>query len=223
MIESGRVGINGRRAKLGDQVTDADVVTLDGKKIAFRQAAVYIMYNKPLGVTCTTDTNTRDNIVDAIKHPQRIYPIGRLDKTSTGLIFLTNDGEIVNKILRAQFGHEKEYEVQVHGAYPDSFLKKMSAGVKLSDYTTRPCAVKRIGSKKFSIILTEGKNRQIRRMTEALGFTVMKLHRVRIINVRIGDLKLGEWQDIPAQELAELKNLLAKQTGEVKNNFDVTE
>ncbi len=209
LIAAGRIEINGRRAELGDQVTDADAITLDGKTVARKMAAVYIMYNKPLGVTCTSDPHTPNNIIAAVNHPLRVYPIGRLDKTSTGLIFLTNDGDMVNKILRAQFGHEKEYEVEVHGAYADSFLKQMSAGVKLNDYTTKPCVTRRLTAKKFSIILTEGKNRQIRRMTEAFGFTVMKLHRVRIMNVRIGNLPTGEWKDIPPKELEMLKNTLA--------------
>ena len=223
LITAGRVKINGRTAVLGDQVTAEDTITLDNKKIVHNAAPIYIMYHKPVGVTCTSDPNTPGNIIDAVKYPSRIFAIGRLDKTSTGLIFLTNDGEIVNNILRAQFGHEKEYEVEVHGPYPDSFLQKMAAGVKLSDYKTQPCKTARLSTRKFSIILTEGKNRQIRRMTEALGFTVMKLHRVRIMNVHIGDLKLGEWKNIPEKDLAELKLVLEKQNKTMPKDFDVEE
>lgn len=211
LIEAGRVKINGRRAVLGDQVADADEVTLDGKKITGDNKRVYIMFNKPFGVTCTTDARIEGNIVEAVNHPLRVFPIGRLDKASTGLIFLTNDGEIVNKILRAQFGHEKEYQVQVNEPFPEKFLKHMANGVDIGGYITRPCKITRTDEDKFTIILTEGKNRQIRRMTDALGFKVKRLHRVRIMNVRIGDLASGEWRDISAKDLVTLKNTLAQQ------------
>ncbi len=223
LIEAGRVKINGRKAVLGDQVMETDVVTFDDKVVTGEQARVYIMYNKPFGVTCTTDVNISSNIVDAVQHPQRVFPIGRLDKESTGLIFLTNDGDIVNKILRAQYGHEKEYEVDVDVPYPDSFLRKMAAGVDIGDYLTKPCAIRRNSVQQFSIILTEGKNRQIRRMTDALGFKVKRLHRVRIMNVRIGELASDKWRNIPTKELVTLKNILLRQTQKITEDIDVEE
>ena len=231
LIEARRVKINGRVAVLGDQISpDTDIITVDDKKIAIaatdENQRVYLMYNKPFGVTCTTDPDTERNIVDAVNHKTRVFPIGRLDKASTGLIFLTNDGDIVNKILRAQYGHEKEYVVEVGAPFPDSFLKKMSRGVDIGGYITKPCSVTRgnaIDEKTFTIILTEGKNRQIRRMTASLGFKVKRLHRVRIMNVQIGDLADGAWRDIPPQELATLKKTLATQTAKPRNEIDVEE
>lgn len=212
LIAAGRVRINGRIAVLGDQISDTDDITLDNKKIERGGASrVYIMYNKPFGVTCTTDRTIERNIVDAVKHPARVFPIGRLDKASTGLIFLTNDGDIVNKILRAQYGHEKEYDVEINAPYPFDFLKKMAGGVDIGGYITKPCKLQQLSDTQFSIVLTEGKNRQIRRMTEALGYKVKRLHRVRIMNVEIGDLKSGEWKDIPEKELSVLKKILDEQ------------
>jgi 23S rRNA pseudouridine2604 synthase len=209
-IEDGRVTINGVIAKLGDQVSSNDKIAFDGKEITETTEAFYIMYNKPRGITCTTDLKIEGNIIDAIKYPSRIFPIGRLDKFSTGLIFLTNDGAIVNQILRAQYGHEKEYEVEVSRPTDDDFLKKMASGVDIGDHITLPCRVKRLGRQTFSVILTEGKNRQIRRMCEALDHRVRNLHRVRIMNVVVGNLKLGQWSNIAAEQLKELKNILAK-------------
>lgn len=223
LIEAGRVKINGRKAVLGDKVEETDNVTIDGNKLTTRGKRVYVMYNKPFGVTCTTDRETPRNIVDEIKHPLRVFPIGRLDKASTGLIFLTNDGDIVNKILRAQYGHEKEYEVEVNAPYPDSFLKDMASGVDIGDYTTKPCKLTRLSDTWFSIVLTEGKNRQIRRMTEALGFKVKQLHRIRIMNVLIGDLDLGKWKDIPVDDLEKLKAMLEAQDGAAADEIDVEE
>ena len=217
LIEAGRVLIGERIAVLGDQVASDEVVLVDGKKIetAGRDNAssrVYIMYNKPFGITCTTDAEIPENIISAVKHPLRVFPIGRLDKASTGLIFLTNDGDIVNKILRARYGHEKEYEVEVDTPFPNSFLKKMSGGIAIDDYVTKPCVVTRDHDEKnFKIILTEGKNRQIRRMCAALGFHVKRLHRVRIMNIVLGNLAEGAWCDIPKEKLDELKSILLKQ------------
>jgi 23S rRNA pseudouridine2604 synthase len=204
LISAGRVQINGRKAVLGDQVEPNDEVTLDGKKILFNPKRIYIMYNKPQGVTCTTDTRVRGNIIEAVGYSQRIFTIGRLDKDSTGLIFLTNDGDIVNRILRAQYRHEKEYQVEVDHALTDEFLQKMASGVDIGDHLTLPCKTIKLGKNSFSLILTEGKNRQIRRMCEALGYFVRKLHRVRIMNVKVGDLPLGKWKEIPAHELNSL-------------------
>lgn len=218
LVEAGKVFINGRRAVLGAQVEDKAVVTVSGQKIGGVSRKVYIMYNKPVGVTCTTDKSIRSNIVDAINHPMRVFPIGRLDKDSTGLIFLTNDGDIVNKILRAQYGHEKEYIVSVRKMFNDDFIKKMSNGVDIGGYVTKPCHVTKINDKTFSIILTEGKNRQIRRMCEALGHDVKTLQRIRIMNVKLMPfLQPGMWRDIPKPVLKSLKQMIDKKTDDSKN------
>lgn len=211
LIEARRVKINDRVAVLGDQVNEGDKVFVDGKLIEFSPPKTYIMYNKPRGITSTTDLRIDGNIVDAVAHPERVFPIGRLDKDSTGLIFLTNDGDIVNKILRAQFGHEKEYIVEINRPVDESFIKKLSSGVDIGGYVTKPCKVKKVGGNTFTIILTEGKNRQIRRMCEAQGAVVKNLQRVRIMNVKLGSLKSGQWQDIPAGELSELMKVLETQ------------
>jgi 23S rRNA pseudouridine2604 synthase len=208
LIEAGRVKINGRLAKLGDQVADSDVVTVDGKELKFNHKKVYLMYHKPVGVICTTDPNIENNIIDAVKYPIRVFMIGRLDKDSTGLIFLTNDGDIVNRILRARFGHEKEYQVETQEPVDDATLKRMASGVDIGDHITLPCHVSRLGPNRFKMILTEGKNRQIRRMVEAQGLRTKKLHRVRIMNVQIGNLPLGKWQDIPLSDLTVLQRAL---------------
>lgn len=211
-IEEGRVTINGRKAKLGDQVQEGDKVELDGKSMAFNPKRVYIMYNKPKGITSTTDRTIRGNIIDAIRHPLRIFHIGRLDKDSTGLILLTNHGDIVNKILRAQFGHEKEYVVQLMGPFPPDFLKKMASGVDIGDHVTKPARVEPVNASTFKIILTEGKFRQIRRMCEALGQKVRNLHRTRIMNIELGDLPEGQWKDLPEKQLQELLTTLDEAT-----------
>lgn len=196
---------------LGAQVEEDDEVRVGNTTVSLGPQKVYIMYNKPVGITCTTDQSIKGNIVDAVQHPFRIFPIGRLDKDSNGLIFLTNDGDIVNKILRAQYGHEKEYLVDVNHSITDAFVKRMSNGVNIGGYTTKPCTVKKIDDKKFSIILTEGKNRQIRRMCEALNYEVTDLQRIRIMNVRLlPNLKPGKWRNIPHTAMAELKRLISK-------------
>ncbi len=209
-IREGRIKINGKVAILGDQISENDNITLDDSPTAIENSKVYIMYNKPVGVTCTTELNVTRNIVAEIKHPKRIFPIGRLDKDSTGLIFLTNDGDIVNQILRAQFNHEKEYIVQVDRPMDAKFIIKMSSGVNIGDHMTMPCKVKAVNPKSFSIILTEGKNRQIRRMCETLGYQVRSLQRIRIMNVKLGSLAQGHWQNIPQQELDQIKNSIDK-------------
>jgi 23S rRNA pseudouridine2604 synthase len=210
LIEDKRVTINGRIAVLGDQVSESDIVLIDGKAIVINSLRTYIMYNKPRGITCTTDIRIAGNIIDAIKHPLRVFPIGRLDKESTGLILLTNDGDIVNKILRAQFGHEKEYIVEINRPIDEGFLNKMAQGINIGDHVTLPCKIKKVGGNTFNIILTEGKNRQIRRMCEALGAVVKNLHRVRIMNIKIGNLRPGQWVDIPKPDFEELQRTLAK-------------
>jgi 23S rRNA pseudouridine2604 synthase len=227
LIQAGRVKINERLAVLGDQVGADDSVFLDGQLIEFHPPKKYIMYNKPLGITCTTDLRVEGNIIDAVKHDLRIFPIGRLDKYSTGLIFLTNDGDIVNKILRAQFGHEKEYIIEINCPVTDDFIRKMSSGVDIGGYVTKNCKVKKIRGNTFSIILTEGKNKQIRRMCEALDTVVKKLHRIRIINVNIGSLRSGEWVDIDPKLLGEMHKILETSAGptdrsnESMENFDI--
>jgi len=208
LISENRVKINGKIAVLGDQVEPQDKITLDDKEISFNPQKVYIMYNKPRGVTCTTEKKIPGNIIDAVNHPLRVFPIGRLDKDSSGLIFLTNDGDIVNQILRAQNGHEKEYLVSVHRTFDDLFLSKLREGVDIGDHLTLPCRVERLNPYAFSVILTEGKNRQIRRMCEALNYHVKTLKRVRIMNILLGDLKEGTWQEIPPISLGLLKKTI---------------
>lgn len=205
LIEAGRVRINDRQAVLGDQVSETDQVFVDSKQIHFAPPKVYIMYNKPIGITCTTERQIKGNIIDAVKHPLRVFPIGRLDKESSGLILLTNDGDIVNRILRAEFENEKEYIVEVDKPCTEEFLLKMSQGVNIGDHLTLPCKVRPINARSFSIILTEGKNRQIRRMCETLGYNVRKLQRIRIMNLLLADMKSGQWKDIPVDELQKLK------------------
>lgn len=208
LILEKRVKINERVAVLGDQVGELDKVFVDSQQVATKTKVVYIMYNKPLGITCTTDQRVEGNIIDAINYPDRIFTIGRLDKYSTGLILLTNDGDIVNKILRAKYMHEKEYIVEINQTVTDEFVDKMSRGVDIGDCVTLPCKVRKISGNTFSIILTEGKNRQIRRMCEVHDVVVKHLHRIRVMSIRIGNLKPGEWRDIPTVELATLKSQL---------------
>ena len=203
-IAEGKVTINGSVAELGSKVEAGDDVRVDGKQVNVEQPLVYLALNKPVGITSTTERNIKGNIVDFVNHPLRIFHIGRLDKDSDGLILLTNDGDIVNEILRAENKHEKEYIVTVNEKITDTFIEKMSAGVNILDTTTLPCKVKKIGPKTFNIILTQGLNRQIRRMCSALGFTVKRLQRVRIMNISIDGLAIGEWRDLTEQERKEL-------------------
>ena len=216
LIAGNKVKINNKIPELGTKVMPGDIVTVNGKTI---QAApenksdrVYIAYNKPIGITCTTESHVKGNIVDAIKHKQRIFPIGRLDKPSEGLIFLTSDGDIVNKILRAENAHEKEYIVTVDKPLNDRFKKRMEKGIPILGTVTKPCKVKILGPKKFSIILTQGLNRQIRRMCEYLDYEVTKLKRTRIMNVDLKDLKVGQWRDLTSQEMKVLNKALANST-----------
>ncbi len=204
MIEDGRVRINGRVAVLGDQVTDADVVTVDGRAVSHRPPPVYLAYHKPVGVTCTTESHVVGNIIQAVGYPERIFPIGRLDKDSSGLILLTNDGDIVNRILRAEFGHEREYVVTVDRPSPPSLLKRLEKGVLVLGEKTRPCRTKRVDATTFRITLTEGHNRQLRRMCSALGYRVTQLVRVRIMHIRLGDLPVGKWRHLTPPECDKL-------------------
>ncbi|NIJ53924.1 23S rRNA pseudouridine(2604) synthase RluF [Dyadobacter arcticus] len=204
LVELGRVTLNGRKAVLGDKASAADDVRVDGKPLKRKKAAVYIAFNKPIGITCTTERNVKGNIIDYIRHPERIFPIGRLDKPSEGLIFLTSDGDIVNKILRAGNNHEKEYVVAVDKPISPEFVQKMSSGVPVLDIITKKCFVRKDGSHIFTIILTQGLNRQIRRMCEYLGYNVTKLRRVRIMNVSLRDLPVGKWRDLTETEMLEI-------------------
>ncbi|ERI94608.1 ribosomal large subunit pseudouridine synthase F [Clostridiales bacterium oral taxon 876 str. F0540] len=209
LIEEGRVTINGIKAETGSKVTSKDEVRLDGKLLSKRESLVYIALNKPVGITCTTEHKVKGNIVDFVKHEKRIFPIGRLDKDSEGLILLTNDGDIVNKILRAGNNHDKEYIVTVDKPLTAEFIEGMSKGVKILDTITKPCIVKKEGKYIFRIILTQGLNRQIRRMCEAFGYKVLKLKRIRIMNIHLKDLPTGSWRYLSNQELSILNNLIS--------------
>jgi 23S rRNA pseudouridine2604 synthase len=208
LVESGRVTINGERAVLGSQAEPGDKVLIDGMALETGGKVVYIALNKPVGITSTTEAHIQGNIVDFVGHHERIFPIGRLDKDSEGLILLTNDGDIVNKILRAEGKHEKEYIVTVDRPVTPSFITGMSSGVKILGGRTLPCEVTRISERMFRIILTEGKNRQIRRMCSAFGYEVRSLQRIRVMNIRLGTLQTGEWRDLSAQEKQELGAML---------------
>jgi 23S rRNA pseudouridine2604 synthase len=205
-IAAGRVTVNGRPGELGTRVAEGDDVQVDGKPLPERRRAVYLALNKPRGVTCTTERDVPGNIVDFVGHRQRIFPIGRLDKDSEGLILLTNDGDIVNEILRVEHGHEKEYEVTVDRPVTPAFLSMMAAGVRIGGEKTEPCAVTRTGPASFRIVLTQGLNRQIRRMCSALGWRVRSLRRVRIMHIRLGALASGRWRNLTD---AEIRPLLA--------------
>ncbi len=210
LIEEGKVTINGEVPEMGTKVEEGDQVEVEGQRIekSKKQEKIYLIFNKPVGIVCTTDkTVESDNIIDFIKYPTRIFPIGRLDKPSEGLIFLTNDGDIVNKILRARNNHEKEYIVSVNRPINRNFIQSMSNGVEILDTITKNCFVKQLGPKKFKIILTQGLNRQIRRMCESLGFRVKSLKRVRIMNIKL-DVSTGEYREFTKEELLELNELL---------------
>lgn len=208
LIEAKRVTINGKLAELGSTVEPGDAVRIDGKPVGPKKKPVYIALNKPVGITCTTELHVKGNIIDFVGHPERIFPIGRLDKDSQGLILLTNDGDIVNKILRAENNHEKEYIVTVDKPITPQFVQGMSSGVRILGTVTKPCKVTKIGDRVFTIILTQGLNRQIRRMCQAFGYQVRQLKRVRIMNIQLGSLKVGQWRDLTREELAELNKRL---------------
>lgn len=230
LITEGRVTINDKSAQLGNRVFEADIVKIDGNPVKQKPKALYIAFNKPVGIVCTTDKKEKKNIIDFINHKERLFPIGRLDKPSEGLIFLTNDGDIVNKILRAGNNHEKEYIVSVDTPVTDEFIKKMSNGIPVLGTVTKKCEVTKINEHTFKIILVQGLNRQIRRMCEYLGYRVKKLKRVRIMNVRLGKLKPGSWRPLTDTEMLEINKLLKSSTkteeaslnmgsGKNKNNF----
>lgn len=207
LIEQGRVKIDGVKASTGMKVSKGQSVYVDGKPLKVENELVYIALNKPVGITCTTESKIKGNIVDFINHEKRIFPIGRLDKDSQGLIFMTNDGDIVNKILRAGNNHEKEYIVTVNKPITDEFVKGMSNGVPILGTVTKKCLVKKESKNSFRIILTQGLNRQIRRMCEYFGYEVKKLERIRIMNVSLGNLKIGSWRYLTNKELAEINRL----------------
>ncbi|MDD6038045.1 MAG: 23S rRNA pseudouridine(2604) synthase RluF [bacterium] len=213
-LEAGQIQINGHVAVLGDKVYPGDTVRYRGNTVTREQERILIAFHKPRGVICSTSSKQGIGIVDYINYPKRIYPVGRLDKDSTGLIFLTNDGELVNKIMRAGNYHEKEYVVTVDKEVTDSFVKKMSSGVPILDTVTRPCKVVRIEKKKFRIVLTQGLNRQIRRMCEYLGYRVTGLHRVRIMNVELGSLPEGKYRDLTRKEWHDLEKMLISSSSE---------
>lgn len=210
LIEQGRVTINGKVPEMGTKIVVGDEVRVDGEPVnGSNEKPVYLAFNKPIGIVCTTDTRVEpDNIIDFINYPKRIFPIGRLDKPSEGLIFLTNDGDIVNKILRARNHHEKEYIVTVDKPITDSFINQMENGVPILDQVTRKCVVEEISKYQFKIILTQGLNRQIRRMCEYLEYRVKKLKRVRIMNVNL-DMPVGKWRDLTVEELKEINRLVS--------------
>ncbi|WIV10633.1 23S rRNA pseudouridine(2604) synthase RluF [Proteiniborus sp. MB09-C3] len=208
IVEEERVTINGQIANLGSLVQDDDKVSIDGKQIGKKRKHVYIALNKPVGITCTTERHIKGNIIDFVNHPERIFHIGRLDKDSQGLILLTNDGDIVNKILRAENNHEKEYVVMVNKPITPYFVQGMSKGVKILGTVTKPCKVTVIDNKTFRIVLTQGLNRQIRRMCQAFGYQVVKLNRIRIMNIKLGNLKIGQWRNLTTEELRELRRNL---------------
>ena len=215
LIDAGRITVNGVVPEMGTKVSPEDEIRVNGKLVGEKQdAPVYLIFNKPVGIVCTTDTRVeKNNIIDYINYPTRIFPIGRLDKASEGLIFLTNDGDIVNKILRARNNHDKEYIVEVEKPVTASFIKSMAGGVPILDTITRKCEVEQLGKNRFKIILTQGLNRQIRRMCEHLGYNVTRLKRVRIMNVHL-DVGVGKYRDFTKAELKELYTLLQDSTKE---------
>ncbi|AOV06408.1 23S rRNA pseudouridine(2604) synthase RluF [Sporosarcina ureilytica] len=207
-IEDGRITINGQPAELGSRVNEGDDVRADGKPVQLETELVYIALNKPVGITSTTERHIEGNVVDFVNHPLRIFHIGRLDKDSNGLLLLTNDGDIVNEILREEHGHEKEYIVTVDKPITKEFIRKMESGVEILGTTTKRCKVRQLGPRKFNITLTQGLNRQIRRMCSALGYTVRTLQRTRILNIHLGNLPIGQWRDLTKKELDEMFTML---------------
>lgn len=206
IIEQGRIIVNGQLCEPGQWVEEYDCILLDNEPIKPKDK-VFIVLNKPVGITCTLARDVKDNIIDFMNYPDYIFPVGRLDKESQGLILMTNDGDLGNKILESDNGHEKEYIVTVNKPFHDDFIKGMSEGVEILGVKTRPCIIKRISEDTFSIILTQGLNRQIRRMTKVFGYEVTRLERVRIMNVELKDLEIGKWRNLTEEEVGELRKL----------------
>lgn len=211
LIEEGRVTVDGRTGVLGDKILPGMTVKVNGKALTGQGEKVYLLLNKPAGIVCTADSREPMNVVDYLDYPVRVYPVGRLDKDSEGLLLMTSDGDIVNRLLRAAGGHEKEYEVMVDRAVTPDFLEKMAAGVPILDTVSLPCKIRRTGERSFNIILVQGLNRQIRRMCEALGYRVTYLRRIRIMNLRLGKMQPGQWRELTS---GELETLLRSLTGE---------
>jgi 23S rRNA pseudouridine2604 synthase len=209
LIEQGRVTINGIVPELGTKVHVSDVVCVDGNVVAPSESLIYIAFNKPIGITCTTELDVKSNIIHYINHPKRIFPIGRLDKPSEGLILLTNDGDIVNKILRAGNQHEKEYLVTVDRPLSQEFIARMSNGIPILDTVTQKCRVQKENNHVFRIVLTQGLNRQIRRMCDYLGYTVTKLKRIRIMNITLDGVETGKWRYLSEEEIKNIHTLIA--------------
>jgi 23S rRNA pseudouridine2604 synthase len=203
-IAAGRVTVNGMTGELGTKVAPGDVVEVDGRPLPAKKRAVYLALHKPRGVTCTTERDVPGNIVDFVGYPERIFPVGRLDKDSEGLILLTNDGDVVNEVLRVEHGHEKEYRVTVEPAVTGTFLSMMAAGVRIGGEKTKPAKVTRLSANEFAIVLRQGLNRQIRRMCSALGWRVKRLVRVRVMHIRLGDLPPGRWRELDPEEIRRL-------------------
>jgi 23S rRNA pseudouridine2604 synthase len=208
-ITEGAVTINDKPTQLGNRVFEGDVVKINGKPLNAKPNTLYIAFNKPVGIVCTTDLKERKNIVDFINHPQRLFPIGRLDKPSQGLIFLTNDGDIVNKILRAGNNHEKEYVVSVRQPITSEFIQKMGGGLPILGTITKKCEVTKLSDYSFKIVLTQGLNRQIRRMCDYLNYEVTSLKRTRIMNVNLDGLKVGEWRELTEKEMLQINKMIA--------------
>lgn len=204
LIEEGRVEVDGEAGTIGSKILPGTRVVVDGHVLSGDSDKVYIALNKPAGIVCTADPREPMNVVDYVNYPTRIFPIGRLDKDSEGLLLMTSDGEIVNRLLRAGGGHEKEYEVEIDRTITREFTDKMMSGVPILDTVTLPCRLRRTGERGFNIILVQGLNRQIRRMCEALGCNVRKLRRIRIMNIRLGNMKPGQWRELTSEELSTL-------------------
>ena len=220
LIIDGRVTINGAPTKLGNRVIEGDEVRIDGKPLNPKPKTRYIALNKPVGIVCTTDAKERKNIIKYINYPERLFPIGRLDKPSQGLIFLTNDGDIVNKILRAGNNHQKEYHVTVDQVITANFIKKMSNGIPILDTITKKCLVEKISNYQFKIVLTQGLNRQIRRMCEYLNYRVKKLERTRIMNVSLRGLAYGDWRELTTKEVDELNEIITSSSKTAEASVD---
>ena len=220
MIEEKRITVDGTVATVGMHVSRGQDIRADGRRLSCNTETVIIAVNKPKGIVCTTESSERNNIVDLIGFPERIYPVGRLDKDSEGLILMTNNGDIVNRMMRSRYGHEKEYIVTVHRPVTKTFMEKMGAGVPILGTVTRECFVERIGSRKFRIILTQGMNRQIRRMCQHLGFEVVSLKRVRVLNIKLGDLREGEYRSLSEEEKRTLFDMIRDSKEHRRNGAD---
>lgn len=221
LISDGKVIINGKLAILGNRVFEGDVVKINGQPLIAKPKTIYIAFNKPVGIVSTTDSKERKNIIKYINHPERLFPIGRLDKPSEGLIFLTNDGDIVNKILRAGNNHEKEYIVTVDKVINSEFIEKMSYGIPILGTITKKCKVTLLNDFTFNIVLTQGLNRQIRRMCEYLNYNVTKLQRIRIMNVTLGNLKSGDWRELTSNEMDIINKMVSESTKTEEASKDI--